>query len=319
MTAPLAIVYAGTPAFAVPALEALLAAGHSVRAVYTQPDRPSGRGRALLPSPVKACATHHGLPVCQPEHLGDAAAAADLAAFGADIVVVAAYGLILPPALLAVPRLGCLNIHASRLPRWRGAAPVQRALLAGDAETGVGLMRMEAGLDTGPVYASGVCPVTAADTTATLTARLAQLGAETLVAALPEIAAGTRAAVPQSDEGVRYAHKVTKAEALVDWHRPAVDLERAVRAYQPWPIAETRWRGAQLRLHAAELGGGSVSAPPGTVVAASAAGLEVATGAGCLRLLRMQLAGRGVVSAREFLQSESRLGPLTGARLGDVS
>jgi methionyl-tRNA formyltransferase len=257
--------------------------------------------------------------VHQPLRLSDPEAVTDLAAYAPDIMVVAAYGLLLPPAMLNVPRLGCLNIHASLLPRWRGAAPVQRALLAGDTETGVALMQMEAGLDVGPVYYSARCAIAADDTTAQLTDRLARLGADALVAALPKIASGELVAQPQATAGVLYAHKVTKAEARIDWSRSASELLRAVRAYQPWPVAETLWRGAQLRVHAAEavdiVAGGS----PGTILAAGASGLDVATGKGILRLLRIQMAGRGIVSGREFIQSESRHGAVIGETLGGQS
>jgi methionyl-tRNA formyltransferase len=312
---PLAVVYAGTPEFAVPALEALVAAGHRLLAVYTQPDRPAGRGRALSPPPVKRRALELGLAVRQPATLADPAAAA-LAALAPDVVVVAAYGLLLPPAVLAVPRLGCINIHASLLPRWRGAAPVQRALLAGDAVTGVSIMRMEAGLDTGPVYATERLAIGPRDTAADLTTRLAVVGARALVATLAALEHGAPVATAQAAEGVCYARKLDKAEAAIDWSRDAAALDRQVRAFLPWPVAETRFRGAQLRIHAAEPAAGAADAAPGTVLAAGAAGIEVATGAGRLRLLRLQRAGRGVVSAGEFAASEARHGPLAGERLG---
>ncbi len=312
----LAIVYAGTPEFAVPALEAIAAAGHPVRAVYTQPDRPAGRGRELCASPVKRRALEFGLAVLQPATLRDPAALAHLAALAPDVVVVAAYGLLLPPEALAVPRLGCINIHASLLPRWRGAAPVQRALLEGDAVTGVSIMRMEAGLDTGPVYAVERVPIGPRDTTELLSARLATVGARALVATLAALEHGHPVPVPQPAEGVSYARKVEKREAVIDWAQSALALDRRVRAFVPWPVAETRWRGAQLRVHAAEPAAAASDAAPGTVVAAGAAGLEVATGAGRLRLLRVQLAGRNIVAATEFARSEAHRGPLVGERLG---
>jgi methionyl-tRNA formyltransferase len=314
---PLAVVYAGTPEFAVPALEALVAAGHRVLAVYTQPDRPAGRGRELAASPVKRRALELGLAVEQPATLTDPAALARLAALAPDVVVVAAYGLLLPPAALAVPRLGCINIHASLLPRWRGAAPVQRALLAGDAITGISIMRMEAGLDTGPVYATVAEPIAPRDTAGELTARLAAVGARALLATLAALEAGRPVAVAQPATGVTYARKLDKREAALDWTSSALALERAVRAYRPWPVAETRWRGVQLRVHAAEAVAAAAGGAPGTVVAAGGEGIEVATGEGRLRLTRLQLAGRNVVTAGEFAQGEARRGPLLGERMGE--
>jgi methionyl-tRNA formyltransferase len=316
---PLRIVYAGTPEFAVPALEAIVAAGHRVVAVYTQPDRPAGRGRALTPSPVKRAALEAGLTVLQPATLKDSAAAATLAALAPDVMVVAAYGLLLPPSILAVPRLGCVNIHGSLLPRWRGAAPVQRALLAGDPATGTAIMRMAAGLDTGPVYASATLPIGPRDTAATLSRALAAQGARLLLEVLVQLEAGTARAVPQPDEGVTYAHKLDKREARLDWAEDAARLDRRVRAFQPWPVAETIWRGAQLRIHEAEPLGLPTDAAPGSIVAVGSAGVDVATGAGLLRLLRLQLAGRNVVTAAEFARNEARHGPLTGQAFGERS
>ncbi len=296
---PPSVVYAGTPEFAVPALEALVAAGIPVRAVLTQPDRPAGRGRKLATSAVKASAERLGLRIEQPTKLGDPSSLAMLEALKADAIVVAAYGLLFPAPVLALPRLGCINIHASLLPRWRGAAPVQRALLAGDAETGVAIMKMEAGLDTGPVFATRRVAIAADDTAASLTLRLALEGATLLVATLGAIAAGTAAATPQRAEGVSYAKKLDKAEAPLDWSRTAAELERQVRAFIPWPVASTTWQGAVLRIHAARALAGATAAP-GTVLGIDVAGIEVATAAGRLRLERVQLAGRGIVSAPEF-------------------
>jgi methionyl-tRNA formyltransferase len=316
---PLAVVYAGTPEFAVPALEAIVAAGHLVRAVYTQPDRPAGRGRELSPPPVKRRALALGLLVEQPATLRDPAVLARLAALAPDVIVVAAYGLLLPPEALALPRFGCVNIHASLLPRWRGAAPIQRALLEGDAATGVSIMRMEAGLDTGPVYAVERVPIGPRDTAPLLTARLAEIGARTLVATLERLERDRLVPVPQPADGVTYARKLGKREAAIDWTRTDAALDRQVRALLPWPVAETRWRGAQLRVHAAEPAGGAAGGAPGTVVAAGADGLDVATGAGRLRLVRVQLAGRNVVAAAEFARGEARHGPVVGERLGEPS
>ena len=314
------IVFAGTPVFAVPALEALCAASHEVVAVYTQPDRPAGRGRQLQPSPVKAAALAHGLPVLQPLTLRTEEAAGELAAFAPDVMVVVAYGLLLPPAMLAVPRHGCLNIHGSQLPRWRGAAPIHRAVEAGDATTAVGIMRMEAGLDTGPVMLEAVTPIGERETTSHLHDRLAALGAALIVQALEQVAAGTARFVAQAADGVTYARKLEKTEARLDWTRPEGELDRQVRAFDPWPVAETQWRGAQLRVWAASpvpRPAGTEAAVPGTVVSVSAAGMEVACGAGtCLRLERLQEAGRKPVTVREFLQARHPGDP--GACLGWV-
>ena len=315
---PLAVVYAGTPEFAVPALAAIVRAGHRVRAVYTQPDRPAGRGRLPASSAIKHAALALDLPIEQPPTLREPGSAATFAAYAPDVCVVAAYGLLLPPAILAVPRLGCINIHASLLPRWRGAAPVQRAMLAGDAETGVAIMRMEAGLDTGAVYATARAPIGAEETAGALTARLAELGAAALLETLARLEAGAAVAVPQAGMGVSYARKLEKAEAALDWARSAVELARQVRAFQPWPVAETGWGEGRLRVHAAVAleDGGSVA--PGTIVGVGALGVEVATGAGVLRLQRVQLAGRNVVAAAEFARAETRRGRLVGQQFASV-
>lgn len=303
------IAYAGTPEFAVPALDAIARAGHDVVAVYTQPDRAAGRGRALTASPVKRRALELGLPVLQPVTLTEPHSAAELAAFRPDLMVVAAYGLLLPRAVLSAPRHGCINIHASLLPRWRGAAPIQRAIQAGDAETGVCIMRMEAGLDTGPVYARVATPIGPADTAAALTDRLARLGAEVLVASLERVTNGELAAEPQPESGQTYARKVLKAEAAIDWTLPALQIERQVRAFDPWPVAETTLAGELLRVWAATALDDAVKAASGEVVRTSPGGIEVATGAGVLRLTRIQAAGRKPVSAADFLNAAAgRLG-----------
>ncbi len=311
---PLRIIFAGTPDFSVPSLEALLAAGQEVVAVYTQPDRPAGRGRKLTPSPVKAAALAQGLPVFQPPTLRDEGAVADLRALAADLMVVVAYGLLLPQAVLDAPRLGCVNVHASLLPRWRGAAPIQRALLAGDGESGVTIMRMAAGLDTGPLYLLRPLAVAPRETGGTLSDQLARLGAQALVEALPGIADGSLIPVPQDDDLANYAHKLTKAEAEVDWSRPAVEIDRLIRAFDPWPVAQTSLEGVSLRLWGSELSDliPPPAALPGQVLAAGKGGIEVATGAGVLRLTRLQPPGKRPMSAAEFLNARH----LDGARLG---
>ncbi len=319
------LIFAGTPEFAAIALGALISAGHDIVLVLTQPDRPAGRGLKLVPSAVKKVSQKHGLRVEQPLTLKNENARTLIAAAHADAMIVAAYGLMLPKDILTLPRLGCINIHASMLPRWRGAAPIQRALLAGDAATGVCIMRMEAGLDTGPVYACERVAIAARDTAATLATRLAAVGARLLVATIAALESGAAVATPQAAAGVSYARKLEKQEALIDWSACAAELDRRVRAFVPWPVAETRWRGAQLRLHEAEPlaaavaaaavdGAAGAPAAPGTILSASSAGIEVATGAGVLRLTRVQPAGRRIVAAHEFANAAG--GTLVGARFG---
>jgi methionyl-tRNA formyltransferase len=313
--------FAGTPEFAVPALEALSEA-HRICAVFTQPDRPSGRGQPLHASPVKNLATLRGFRLYQPATFKSQEALQTLRGLELDVLVVVAYGLILPPAALQVPRQGCINIHASLLPRWRGAAPIQRAVLAGDSKTGVTIMRMEAGLDTGPMLATREIEIGADDTAKTLHDRLAQLGAELVVETLHAQSVGGVREVPQPSEGVTYAEKINKAEALIDWQQDAVQVWRRVRAFNPWPIAETRLNGTQLRIWEAQLLDSAVTEPfepsagtsPGTVLAATHDGVDVACGRGVLRILRLQLAGRKPLFAQEFIKGQR----LDGARFAPV-
>ncbi|MFP5463153.1 MAG: methionyl-tRNA formyltransferase [Gammaproteobacteria bacterium] len=293
------IVFAGTAPFAVPSLQALLAAGHAVSAVYTQPDRPAGRGRKLHPSAVKQAALASELAVRQPASLRTAEAAEQLAAFAPDLLVVVAYGLILPPAILGAARLGALNVHGSLLPRWRGAAPVERALLAGDAQTGVCIMQMDVGLDTGPVFLQRATPILQDDTAGSLRERLAQLGAEGLIEVVAGLEAGVAVATPQPAEGACYAAKIDKREAQLDWTQPAQVMERLVRAFAPAPLAWTVWRGQRLRVGGAQLGLGS--GPPGQVLSAGPPGIEVACGGGSLLLTQVQPEGGRMLPAREFL------------------
>lgn len=299
------IAFAGTPEFAVPALAALAASRHEVVGVLTQPDRPAGRGRQLTASPVKEFALAHGLTVDQPRSLRTAEGRAALERWRPDALVVVAYGLILPPEVLALPRYGCLNIHASLLPRWRGAAPIQRALLAGDDTTGISWMVMELGLDTGPILAMQSLPILPQDDSQSLHDRLAQLGASGVVTLLEQYAAGELLAQPQAADGITYAKKIDKAEAGIDWNAPAVLIERQVRAFRPWPIAETVCAGEQLRIHqVCVIATGSASSEvPGTVLGMQGEALVIACGQGRLGLLQVQRAGRRVVSAREFVGS----------------
>jgi len=311
MSNTLRIVFAGTPDFSVPPLRALIAAGHQLVGVYTQPDRPAGRGRKLTPSPVKAEALSAGIPVYQPASLKDADAQRELAALRPDLMVVVAYGLLLPQSVLDIPRLGCINIHASLLPRWRGAAPIQRAILAGDSETGVGIMRMEAGLDTGPVYLEKRIPIEPGDTGGSLHDKLAKLGAETLMAALPGIADGSLQPLPQDDARTCYARKLDKAEAEIDWTRPAAEIARQVHAFNPWPVAQTRFEDAILRIWNASPAKGEAGSP-GMVMSAARHGIDVATGDGLLRITRLQMPGKKPLSAADFINAY----PIQGVTLG---
>jgi methionyl-tRNA formyltransferase len=319
---PLRLGFAGTPEFAVPAL-GVLAQAHRICAVFTQPDRPAGRGQSLHASPVKTLATLLGLPVHQPPSFKSPETLEFLRSLELDALVVVAYGLILPPAALQCPKLGCINIHASLLPRWRGAAPIQRAVLAGDSKTGVTIMRMDAGLDTGPMLAAREIDIGADDTAKTLHDRLARLGAELIGETLGALRQGRVSELPQPSEGVTYAEKISKAEALIDWRQDALQISRRVRAFNPWPIAETRLDGAQLRIWDAQTLD-SRAAPanpaltaagePGSVLAATHAGIDVACGRGVLRILRLQLAGRKPLVPVEFLKAQR----LDGARFASA-
>lgn len=306
------LVFAGTPEFAVPTLEALVAAGHAPLLVLTQPDRPVGRGRRLQAPPVKLAAGELGLPVLQPERLR-ASTLDVLAGLQPDLLVVIAYGLLLPPAVLQLPARGCVNLHASLLPRWRGAAPIQRAIAAGDRETGVCLMHMEAGLDTGPVYACRRTPIRDGESSATLHQRLAALSAELLVEQIDALLAGTLEHRPQSPRGVLHAPKLSKAEAVIDWALPAPVLARQVAAFNPWPVAETRWGARRLRVWEARALAADADTDPGVVVAVADDGLQVACGEGTLLLQVLQLEGAKPTPVEAFLRGH-HLTP--GERLG---
>ncbi len=305
---PLRLVFAGTPDFAAPCLEACRASGAEVVAVYTQPDRPAGRGRRLTPSPVKQVALAAGIAVEQPESLKSADAQQALASYRPDLLVVVAYGLILPRKVLAIPRLGCWNVHASLLPRWRGAAPIQRAILAGDAESGVDLMQMEAGLDTGPVLLQRRTPIASAETGGSLHDRLSALGAELLAEGLRRTLAGEMlTATAQPDEGVTYAHKLDKAEAKLDFSRPAIELERQVRAFDPWPVAEGEIAGEPLRIWAAQAIALDHHAAPGSLLKAGREGIDLACGTGALRITALQRAGGKRIGAADYLNARPDL------------
>ena len=294
------LIFAGTPEFAAQALAAIVEAGHEVALVLTQPDRPAGRGMALQPSPVKKLAQAHGIEVFQPLTLKDAEAQAKVSGIGAEVMVVAAYGLILPQVVLDMPKCGCINIHGSLLPRWRGAAPIQRALLAGDLETGVCIMQMEAGLDTGPVLLRGAFPIEASDTTASLHDRLAALGARLVVEALGNL---PLVAEVQPLEGVTYAHKIEKAEALIDWQRSAAELDRHIRAFNPFPGAQALFKGQPIKLWQAVPVAGSGKI--GQILLVDRKQIIVACGDGALAIQELQKAGGKRLPVQQFLAGNS--------------
>ena len=310
----LRVAFAGTPEFALPAFHALVGSRHVVVGVLTQPDRPKGRGRQLASSPVKLAAQRSGVPLSQPVTLKTEAGRADLAAWQADVLVVVAYGLILPRAALELPRLGCVNIHASLLPRWRGAAPIQRAILAGDAQTGVSIMRMDVGLDTGPVFLERTVAIAPDETGGSLHDRLAAEGGSAVLQVLDQLSTNSARLTPQREDGVTYASKIEKSEALIDWSRDAVDIERQVRAFNPWPIAETRLDGEQLRIYAARVIDANREpnvGESGRIVDSSDA-IVVACGRGRLALTELQRPGRRPVAARDLINTLD----LAGRRLG---
>ncbi|MDP1697722.1 MAG: methionyl-tRNA formyltransferase [Xanthomonadaceae bacterium] len=301
------LVFAGTPEFAVSSLRAA-AAHNELVAVYTQPDRPAGRGRILTASPVKQAAQAFAVPIMQPQTLRDPAAQHALRDLAPDLLIVVAYGLILPKAVLEIPRYGCWNVHASLLPRWRGAAPIQRAIEAGDRETGVCLMQMARGLDTGPVLLQLSTPIDESDDAGNLHDRLAELGAQVLRDGLALLRAGLRPqATAQPDVGVTYAHKLDKAEARLDWSQPATVLARTVRAFNPWPIAEAELAGERVRIHAAVALSESSPATPGSVVRAGRDGIDIASGEGVLRLLMVQRDGGKALAAHDYLNARPGL------------
>ena len=315
----LRLAFAGTAPFAVPSLDALAASGHEVVAVFTRPDSAKGRGQSLRPSPVKVRAVELGLAVCQPASFRSADTHRLLRELVLDALVVVAYGLILPPEALAIPRLGCFNVHASLLPRWRGAAPIQRSILAGDRQAGVTIMRMEAGLDTGPMLERRPVDLAGDETGGSLTLRLAALGGTLIREAIDQLAAGRSHEEPQPAQGVTYAAKIDKAEACIDWGEDAVAIERKVRAFNPSPVAETRWRSAQLRIWEAAAGPaaaaaitGAGPALPGTVIGTSSDGVLVACGVGSLWLRRLQLPGRKPVGAIDFINAQAPAGSRFG-------
>jgi len=299
----LRIIFAGTPDFAARHLDALLSSGHQVVGVFTQPDRPAGRGKKLMPSPVKVLAEEKGLPVFQPASLRPQENQQLVSDLNADVMVVVAYGLILPKAVLEMPRLGCINVHGSLLPRWRGAAPIQRSLWAGDAETGVTIMQMDVGLDTGDMLHKLACPITAEDTSGSLYDKLAELGPQGLIETLKQLANGTAKPEVQDETLVTHAEKLSKEEARVDWSLSAEQLERNIRAFNPWPMSWLEIDGQPVKVWQATALQADTAAEPGTIVDANKQGIQVATGQGILNLQSLQPAGKKAMSAQDLLNS----------------
>jgi len=303
LSKPLRIIFAGTPDFAAKHLSALLNSEHEVIAVYSQPDRPAGRGKKLKPSDVKQLAVSRDIPVYQPVSLRNEEAQQELAALNADLMVVVAYGLILPQVVLDTPRLGCINVHGSLLPRWRGAAPIQRSIWAGDAETGVTIMQMDLGLDTGAMLHKVTCPIADDETSASLYDKLAELGPQGLLETLAQISSNTAVAQVQDDEQANYAAKLSKEEANIDWTQSAVEIERQVRAFNPWPVSYTQIAEQNVKIWQASVNAETTAAQPGTVVAATKQGIQVATGDGVLTLLNLQLAGKKAMPVQDILNA----------------
>lgn len=300
---PLKIIFAGTPQFAVPALQALIDSSHEVVAVYTQPDRPAGRGQKLVMSPVKSLALEHAIPVYQPTSLKDAQQQSVLASLKADLMVVTAYGLLLPQAVLDAPQYGCINIHGSLLPAWRGAAPIQYSILNGDSETGVTIMKMDKGLDTGDMMYMLKCPITRHDASFTLYETLSRLGAEALMIVLNDLPHFLFRATAQNESLASYAPKILKSDAEIHWSESAKKIHQRIRAYVPWPVAITHLSDLDIKIHAADLMDIESNAQPGTLVKVDKDGIDVATGKGILRITRLQFPGGRVLEVHEALNS----------------
>ncbi|EKO3515009.1 methionyl-tRNA formyltransferase [Vibrio fluvialis] len=305
MSQSLRIVFAGTPDFAARHLAALLSSEHEVIAVYTQPDRPAGRGKKLTASPVKNLALEHNIPVYQPENFKSDEAKQELAALNADIMVVVAYGLLLPKAVLDTPKLGCINVHGSILPRWRGAAPIQRSIWAGDSETGVTIMQMDVGLDTGDMLKISTLPIEASDTSGSMYDKLAELGPQALVECLSDIAQGTAVAVKQDDALANYAQKLSKEEAKIDWTLSAQAIERCVRAFNPWPMSHFAVADNQIKVWQARVEAGSSNQAAGTILKADKTGIYVATGAEILVLESLQIPGKKALPVQDILNARA--------------
>ncbi|PQJ65205.1 methionyl-tRNA formyltransferase [Vibrio jasicida] len=305
MSQSLRIVFAGTPDFAARHLAALLSSEHEVIAVYTQPDRPAGRGKKLTASPVKTIALEHGIPVYQPENFKSDEAKQELADLNADIMVVVAYGLLLPQVVLDTPKLGCINVHGSILPRWRGAAPIQRSIWAGDAETGVTIMQMDIGLDTGDMLKIATLPIEASDTSASMYEKLAGLGPDALIDCLADIATGNAEPVKQDDELANYAKKLSKEEARINWNDDAAHIERCVRAFNPWPMSHFEVAENSIKVWQSRVAEQTSDKPAGTIVQADKTGIYVATGNGTLVLEQLQIPGKKAMSVQDILNSRA--------------
>lgn len=308
MAQGLKLIFAGTPEFAATHLAALIDSQHQIVAVYTQPDRPAGRGRKLTAGPVKQLALQHDLLIRQPVTLKDPSEQQRLAELNADLMVVVAYGLILPAAVLEIPHLGCINVHASLLPRWRGAAPIQRAILAGDTETGITIMQMDKGLDTGDMLLVEKTPINTDDTAQSLHDRLAEIGAKTLLNALKQLSENKLTPEPQDDSQATYAEKINKQEAAIDWQQDAEQIHRQVGAFNPWPVAQSVIENKTLRIWSTNVVEGQSGAEPGSVIDESKSGIDVATGKGLLRILKLQLPGGKPLAVSEFLNAHSLKG-----------
>ncbi|WP_050934036.1 methionyl-tRNA formyltransferase [Vibrio harveyi] len=305
MSQSLRIVFAGTPDFAARHLAALLSSEHEVIAVYTQPDRPAGRGKKLTASPVKTIALEHDIPVYQPENFKSDEAKQELADLNADIMVVVAYGLLLPQVVLDTPKLGCINVHGSILPRWRGAAPIQRSIWAGDAETGVTIMQMDIGLDTGDMLKIATLPIEASDTSASMYEKLAGLGPDALIDCLADIATGKAEPVKQDDELANYAKKLSKEEARIDWNDDAAHIERCVRAFNPWPMSHFEAAENSIKVWESRVADQTSDKPAGTILQADKTGIYVATGNGVLVLKQLQVPGKKAMSVQDILNSRA--------------
>lgn len=306
----LRIIFAGTPDFAAISLNALIESEHEVVAVYSQPDRPAGRGRKLRASPVKEVALKHNIPVYQPDNLKDLDAQQELRSLNADVMVVAAYGLLLPQAVLDIPKFGCLNIHASLLPRWRGAAPIQRAIAAGDKESGISIMQMNAGLDTGDILQLSPCPITGQDSGGSLHDKLAEIGASAILETLDNVANHSLNPVAQNDTLATYAHKLDKKEAQINWQNSATEIERLVRAFNPWPVAYTRHEDKTLRIWKAQVLELDSKEPAGTVISCDKKGIDVSCGEGTLRILNLQPSGSKAMDVAAFMNGHAKQLPV---------